>query len=140
VVLIKLADHLQDLREAVYSADADGRRGAAEAARDIFAPLANRLGVWHVKWELEDLAFHIIEPDTYKRIARALDEKRLDRERYIEAVIALLKGELARAGVPAEVSGRPKHLYSIYKKMQRKGVSFEALHDVRAVRVLVRDV
>jgi GTP pyrophosphokinase len=140
VVLIKLADHLQDLREEVHSADASGRTAAAEATRDIFAPLANRLGVWHVKWELEDLAFHILEPDTYKRIARALDEKRLDRERYIDAVIALLQGELERAGIAADVTGRPKHLYSIYKKMHRKGVSFEALHDVRAVRVLVREV
>jgi GTP pyrophosphokinase len=140
VVLIELADHLQDLRYALKSDDAAKRRALAETTRDIFAPLANRLGVWQVKWELEDLAFRILEPDTYKTIARTLDEKRLDRERYIEALIAQLKGELARAGIHAEVSGRPKHLYSIYKKMQRKSVGFEALHDVRAVRVLVEDV
>jgi GTP pyrophosphokinase len=140
IVLIKLADHLQWLRTVVRSTDEGARLAAAELTRDIFAPLANRLGVWHLKWELEDLAFRIIEPDTYKRIARDLDEKRADRERYIEALIALLKGELTRAGVQAEVSGRPKHLYSIYRKMLRKGVGFEALHDVRAVRVLVHDL
>ena len=140
VVLIKLADHLQTLRFALRTEDAAARLSAAELTRDIFAPLANRLGVWHLKWELEDLAFRILEPDMYKTIARALDEKRLDRERYIEAVIAVLKGELGRAGIHAEITGRPKHLYSIYKKMQRKNVGLEALHDVRAVRVLVNDV
>ncbi|HEY0337676.1 MAG TPA: HD domain-containing protein, partial [Burkholderiales bacterium] len=140
VVLIKLADHLQELRFVARNGDEQIRRAAAELTRDIFAPLANRLGVWHLKWELEDLAFRILEPVTYKDIARLLDEKRRDRERYIEAVIAVLAGELARAGIKAEVTGRPKHLFSIYKKMQRKGIGFEALHDVRAVRVLVDDV
>ena len=140
VVLIKLADHLQELRFLVRGGDAEVRRDAAGLTRDIFAPLANRLGVWHVKWELEDLAFRILEPDTYQEVARLLDEKRLDRERYIEALIALLKGELARAGVAAEVTGRPKHLFSIYKKMRRKSLGFEAVHDVRALRVLVADV
>jgi len=140
IVLIKLADHVQDLRAAVRDHEAAASRTAAALTRDVFAPLANRLGVWHLKWELEDLSFRILEPETYRRIARDLDEKRLDRERYIEALIALLKGELARAGIAADVTGRPKHLYSIYKKMLRKGVSFEALHDVRAVRVLVPDV
>jgi GTP pyrophosphokinase len=140
VVLIKLADHLQELRAVVRSDDENARRATAELTRDLFAPLANRLGVWHVKWELEDLAFRLLEPATYKDIARLLDEKRLDRERYIEAVIASLKGELARAGLTGEVTGRPKHIFSIYKKMQRKGVGFEALHDVRAVRVLVDDL
>jgi GTP pyrophosphokinase len=140
VVLIKLADHLQALRRALRSDDAVQRQSTAELTRDIFAPLANRLGVWQLKWELEDLAFRILEPDTYKNIARALDEKRLDRERYIEALIAILKGELLRADIAAEVTGRPKHLYSIYKKMVRKSVGLEALHDVRAVRVLVDSV
>lgn len=140
VVLIKLADHVQELRYIVKSEDEILRRESAELTRDIFAPLANRLGVWQLKWELEDLAFRILEPDTYKRIARQLDEKRADRERYIEGVIALLKDELARAGIAAEVTGRPKHIYSIYKKMHRKGLDFEALHDLRAVRILVDDV
>ncbi|MEK7876921.1 MAG: bifunctional (p)ppGpp synthetase/guanosine-3',5'-bis(diphosphate) 3'-pyrophosphohydrolase, partial [Pseudomonadota bacterium] len=109
-------------------------------ALDIFAPLANRLGVWQLKWELEDLALRILEPETYRRIAELLDENRGDRERYIDQVISRLREELARAGIKAEVSGRPKHIYSIYHKMRRKGVDFNALYDVRAVRVLVGDV
>ncbi|MFN7088137.1 MAG: RelA/SpoT family protein, partial [Burkholderiales bacterium] len=140
VVLIKLADHLQELRYVVKSENEALRREKAELTRDIFAPLANRLGVWQIKWELEDLAFRILEPATYKHIARLLDEKRADRERYIAGVIAQLKEELARAGIEADIAGRPKHIYSIYKKMQRKGLDFEALHDVRAVRILVNDV
>ena len=140
VVLIKLADHTQDLRYAVKSEDANARRECAQLTRDIFAPLANRLGVWQLKWELEDLAFHILEPDTYKQIARLLDDKRVNREGYIANVMAILKDELASAGIKAEVMGRPKHIYSIYNKMRRKGAEFEALHDVRAVRVLVDDV
>jgi GTP pyrophosphokinase len=140
VVLIKLADHVQELRFAVKSDDEAARRQAALLTFDVHAPLANRLGVWQLKWEMEDLAFRILEPDTYKRIARQLDGKRLDRERYIENVTAQLKGALARAGIAAEVAGRPKHIYSIYKKLNLKDVDFEALYDVRAVRVLVRDV
>ena len=140
VVLIKLADHTQELRYLVKSGDQVLRRDVAELARDIFAPLANRLGIWQLKWELEDLSLRVLEPETYKRIARLLDEKRVDRERYIEGVIALLKGELARAGIAAEVAGRPKHIFSIYKKMSRKSIDFEALYDVRAVRVLVDTV
>jgi GTP pyrophosphokinase len=140
VVLIKLAHHLQLLRHIVKSEDAAARMETAELTRDIYAPLANRLGVWQIKWELEDLAFRVLEPATYKRIARQLDEKRVDRERYIEGVMAVLRGELARAGVAADITGRPKHIYSIYKKIQRKGVDFETLHDVRAVRILVDSV
>ena len=140
VVLIRLADHLQTLRECVRSPDPAARQATADLTRDIFAPLANRLGVWHLKWELEDLAFRVLEPHTYKTIARLLDERRLDREQYISGIVSVLQEELALASIQADVSGRPKHLYSIYKKMQRKGVGFEALHDVRAVRVLVEDV
>ncbi len=140
VVLIKLADHLQELREQVKSGDAQQRVKIAELTRDLFAPLANRLGVWQFKWELEDLALRVLDNDSYKRIARLLDEKRLDRERYIENVVAVLKGEVARAGIVGEVSGRPKHIASIHRKMQRKAIDFEGLYDVRAVRVLVRDV
>ncbi len=140
VVLIKLADHLQELRALVKSGDAQQRVKIAELTRDLFAPLANRLGVWQFKWELEDLALRVLDNDSYKRIARLLDEKRLDRERYIENVIAVLKGEVARAGIVGEVSGRPKHIASIHRKMQSKGIDFEGLYDVRAVRVLVRDV
>jgi len=140
VVLVKLADHTQELRYAVKSGDEVARRATALLTQDIFAPLANRLGVWQLKWEMEDLAFRLREPETYQRIARLLDGKRLDRERYIETVIAQLKGELARAGIPAEVTGRPKHIFSIYKKMHIKGIDFESLYDIRAVRVLVQDM
>ncbi|MGA0024889.1 MAG: HD domain-containing protein, partial [Burkholderiales bacterium] len=140
IVLIKLADHLQDLRAAVRSADPAERAAVAGLTRDIFAPLANRLGVWQIKWELEDLALRVLEPETYQRIARLLDEKRNDRERYIENVIAILKGEIARGGILAEVSGRPKHIASIQRKMVTKAIGFEGLYDVRAVRVLVDDV
>jgi GTP pyrophosphokinase len=140
VVLVKLADHTQELRFAVKSGDDTTRLATALLTQDIFAPLANRLGVWHLKWEMEDLAFRLREPETYQRIARLLDGKRLDRERYIETVIAQLKGELARAGISAEVTGRPKHIFSIYKKMHIKGIDFESLYDIRAVRILVQDV
>jgi GTP pyrophosphokinase len=140
VVLIKLADHTQDLRYAVKGGDEVARRETAQLTRDIFAPLANRLGVWQLKWEIEDLAFRLLEPDTYKEIARLLDDKRVNREGYIENVLAILRDELARAHIKAEVMGRPKHITSIYNKMRRKNMDFEALHDVRAVRVLVDDI
>ncbi len=140
VVLIKLADHLQDLRAAVKSGDQLRMTEMAELTRDIFAPLANRLGVWQIKWELEDLVLRVLDVDSYKRIARLLDEKRLDRERYIENVASLLKGEIACAGIAAEVTGRPKHIASIHRKMRQKAIDFEGLYDVRAVRVLVADI
>ncbi len=140
VVLIKLADHLRELRGMVKSDDAPRRVELAELTRDVFAPLANRLGVWQIKWELEDLTLRVLEPDSYKRIARLLDEKRQDRERYIENVVAQLKGELTRAGIAGEVSGRPKHIASIHRKMKSKSLDFEGLYDVRAVRVLVGDI
>ncbi len=140
VVLIKLADHLQALRYAVRLDDTAARRETARLTHDVYAPLANRLGVWQLKWEMEDLAFRVLEPQAYQRVARLLDEKRGDRERFLENVIALLKGELTRAGIAAEVTGRPKHIYSIHQKMKRKGYDFEAVYDVRAVRVLVDQV
>ena len=140
VVLIKLADHAQTLRFAVTCDDAQLRHRLARLALDIFAPLANRLGVWQLKWELEDLALRILEPDTYQRIVVLLDEKRSGREHYIEAAIAQLRDALLHANVKAEISGRPKHIYSIYGKMRRKGVDFDELYDVRAVRVLVDNV
>ena len=140
VVLVKLAAHTQELRYLARSVAAGARRETAQLTHDIFAPLANRLGVWQLKWEMEDLALRILEPDTYKGLARQLDEKRTGRERYIEGVIAQLKGELNRAGIAADVSGRPKHIFSIYKKMKSKAIDFESLYDVRAVRILVQDV
>ena len=137
VVLIKLADHMQSMRYLVKCDDVQLRHDMARLTRDLFAPLANRLGVWQLKWELEDLALRILEPETYKRIANLLDEKRSDRERYIEAAAERLRAEFSRARIKADVSGRPKHIYSIYNKMRRKAVAFDAVYDVRAVRVLV---
>jgi len=136
VVLLKLAERTHALRSAAKSDEA-ARRAVAREIQDIYAPLANRLGVWQIKWEMEDLSFRFLEPELYKKIAKLLDEKRVDRENYIAAVIARLKEELAHAGIRAEVTGRPKHIYSIYKKMKRKGVDFSDVYDVRAVRVLV---
>ncbi|KAB2842737.1 MAG: bifunctional (p)ppGpp synthetase/guanosine-3',5'-bis(diphosphate) 3'-pyrophosphohydrolase, partial [Burkholderiales bacterium] len=139
VVLIKLAERLQALR-FLMSGDESLRRENAREVRDLFAPLANRLGVWQVKWELEDLALRALEPATYKEIARLLDERRLDRQEYITEVIATLKKELAAAGIKGEVSGRPKHIFSIYKKIQRKEVLIDEIYDIRAVRILVEDL
>ncbi len=142
VVLVKLAERTQALRYLMTGGaeSADARQRAAREVLDLFAPLANRLGVWQIKWELEDLSLRALEPETYKTIARMLDERRLDRERYIESVVAMLKRELAAAGIKAEVSGRPKHIYSIWNKMRRKQAGIDTLYDIRAVRVLVDDV
>lgn len=139
VVFILLARQLVRLRRAARAPD-DERRALAELTADIHAPLANRLGIWQVKWEMEDLCFRYLQPETYKRIATLLDERRDDRERWIEATKAELRAALERAGIRAEVSGRPKHIFSIWKKMQRKRADFEHLYDIRAVRVLVDDV
>ncbi|MFZ0870150.1 MAG: bifunctional (p)ppGpp synthetase/guanosine-3',5'-bis(diphosphate) 3'-pyrophosphohydrolase, partial [Rhodanobacter sp.] len=112
----------------------------ARLTRDIHAPLANRLGIWQLKWELEDLAFRFLQPDVYKRIAKLLDERRTDREGFIRDALAELQQALAAASIPAELAGRPKHIYSIWKKMQRKALDFSDLYDIRAVRVLVDNV
>ncbi len=136
LVLARLAEHLVSLRHARATSPEERERLAVEA-RAIFAPLANRLGVWQLKWELEDLAFRYLEPEEYRRIAAALNERRADRERYIESLCETLRAELAKAGIRAEVYGRPKHMYSIYRKMVRKHLAFEQLFDVRAVRVVV---
>ena len=139
VVLIKLADRLHNMRTLQHLPPHKQQRIARETL-DIYAPLANRLGIWHVKWELEDLAFRYLEPQAYKEIAKSLDERRVDRQRYIDKVLATLREELERAGIKADVKGRPKHIYSIWKKMQRKGLSFHELYDVRATRILVDSV
>jgi GTP pyrophosphokinase len=139
VVLIKLAERTQSLRY-LMGGDVRWRERTAREVLDLFAPLANRLGVWQVKWELEDLSLRALEPDTYKSIARLLDERRLDRERYIAEVVDTLRKELAAAGIVADVTGRPKHIYSIYHKMQRKQAGIDALYDIRAVRILVDSV
>ncbi|MGH8686409.1 MAG: RelA/SpoT family protein [Burkholderiales bacterium] len=139
VVLIRLASRTQTLRW--FARQALPERGAyARETLDIYAPLANRLGVWQLKWELEDLSFRFLEPETYKRIAKMLDERRQEREAYIAEAMRALERELDAAGVAGEVSGRPKHIYSIWNKMRLKGLSFGELHDVRALRVIVPDV
>ncbi|MBT9569218.1 MAG: bifunctional (p)ppGpp synthetase/guanosine-3',5'-bis(diphosphate) 3'-pyrophosphohydrolase [Thiobacillus sp.] len=137
VVLVKLAERTHALRCAANE-DAAKREALGQQARELFSPLANRLGVWQIKWEMEDWAFRYLEPDTYKTIAAKLDEKRASREAYIRGIIERLQAELALHGVEAEVSGRPKHIASIVNKMRRKRLSFEQLYDIRAVRVLVR--
>ncbi|GMU43001.1 MAG: bifunctional (p)ppGpp synthetase/guanosine-3',5'-bis(diphosphate) 3'-pyrophosphohydrolase [Xanthomonadales bacterium] len=139
VVFILLARQLVRLR-AASRADEASRRRLAQLAADIHAPLANRLGIWQLKWELEDLTFRYLQPDTYKRVAALLDERREDRERYIRLLLSEVRRVLREAGIEADVAGRPKHIYSIWKKMQRKSVDFSELYDVRAVRVLVPDV
>jgi GTP pyrophosphokinase len=139
VVLIKLAERTQALRFLI-GADDERCQLAAREVSDLFAPLANRLGVWQLKWELEDLSLRALEPSVYKRIAKALDERRLDRQRYIADVIAELKRELSAAGIHAEVTGRPKHITSIWTKMRRKDVGIDEVYDIRAVRILVADV
>ena len=136
VVLIRLASRTQTLRWFAKNPAAE-RRAYAQETLDLYAPLANRLGVWQLKWELEDLSFRFLEPETYKKIAQMLDEKRAERERYIGQAVGALSRELAAAGVKAEITGRPKHIYSIWTKMRVKGLDFSELYDVRALRVIV---
>ncbi len=139
VVLVRLASRTQTLRFLARSPDAL-RRPYAQETLDIFAPLASRLGIWQLKWELEDYAFRYLEPEVYKKIASMLDEKRDERENFIAGAVAGLDAELRAAGLRAEVQGRPKHIYSIYNKMRGKSLDFSELYDVRALRVLVDSV
>jgi len=139
VVFVLLARQLAAMRTAMALPDHE-RRELAQLTSDIHAPLANRLGIWQLKWELEDLAFRYLEPDTYRRIARLLDERRADRETFIASSLATLRSTLEGAGVHAELAGRPKHIFSIWKKMKKKGLEFSDLYDIRAVRILVDSV
>ncbi|MDE1982633.1 MAG: bifunctional (p)ppGpp synthetase/guanosine-3',5'-bis(diphosphate) 3'-pyrophosphohydrolase [Betaproteobacteria bacterium] len=139
VVIVALAERVWLMR-VISQRDPVEQLAVAHQTMDLYAPLANRLGVWHLKWELEDLSFRIIEPDTYKAIAKRLDERLVDRERYIEGLIRMLEQQLAANGIAGQVQGRPKHIYSIVKKMRSKNLDFEGLYDVRAVRVIVDDV
>lgn len=139
VVLIKLADRLHNMR-TLKGMPVEHQRKVSRETMEIFAPLANRLGIWHIKWEMEDLAFRHLEPETYKEIARSLKERRVERQQYIDAVVERIQQELAAAGIEATVKGRPKHIYSIWKKMQRKRLGFHELYDVRAVRILVDSI
>ena len=138
VALIKLAERTSAIR-AVKNKPEKRYRVAREVF-DIYAPLAHRLGIGHIKWELEDLSFRYLQPLAYKKIAKLLDEKRLDRQRYIDEAIAQISSSLEKEGVQAEIVGRAKHIYSIWRKMQRKGIGFSQVYDIRAVRILVPDI
>src|SRR5438128_4413024 len=139
VVLIRLASRTQTLR--YFSKNASPERVSyARETLDIYSPLANRLGVWQLKWELEDLSFRYLEPEVYKRIAQMLDERRVERQPYIARTIATLARELEEAGVKAEITGRPKHIYSIWNKMRSKSLDFSEVYDVRAARIIVPSV
>lgn len=139
VVFILLARQLVRMRAATH-ASVEEQQALARLTADIHAPLANRLGVWQLKWELEDLTFRFLHPETYRRIALLLDERRGDREAWIEQAKRELGAALAHAGIRAEIAGRPKHIYSIWRKMQKKHLEFDELYDVRALRLLVEDV
>ena len=139
VVLIKLADRLHNMRTLGHMPD-NKRRRIAQETLDIFAPLANRLGIWQMKWELEDLAFRYVNPELYRDIAENLETRRSQRERELQEIKAKLQKILSQAGIKAEVIARPKHIYSIYKKMVRKGVPFEMVYDVRGVRIILDDI
>ena len=136
VVMLRLASRLQTLRYFAACKGSPGQDLASESLQ-VFAPLANRLGIWQIKWEMEDLAFRFLEPQTYKQVARLLDEKRVEREAHVEQVRLQLEQDLRRQGVAASVQGRPKHIYSIIKKMRGKGLDFERVFDIRALRVVV---
>src|SRR5206468_299380 len=139
VVLIRLASRTQTLR--FFSKNTSPERVSyARETLDIYSPLANRLGVWQLKWELEDLSFRYLEPELYKRIAQMLDEKRLERQQYIANSVATLRQELDAVGVKGEITGRPKHIYSIWNKMRTKSLDFSEVYDVRALRVIVGEV
>lgn len=139
LVLVRIAEQLHRLRMAKKATEEEQRAIGIETL-EIYAALANRLGVWQLKWELEDLSFRFLEPGTYKRIATALNEKRVERESFIEEVKTTLQRELVAQSIDAEISGRPKHIYSIWRKMQRKSIDLEHIFDVRAVRILVDDI
>lgn len=139
LIVARLAAVLVDLRGA-KSLHTDARKSLAMAARVVYGPLANRLGIWQIKWELEDLAFRYLETQDYQRIAAALAERRQDREIYITTLVTDLQAALAAAGIEAQVYGRPKHIFSIWRKMQRKQLAFERIFDVRALRIVCKSV
>lgn len=139
LVVARIGEQLYRLRHS-KNATASEQRAIAMETQEIYAPLANRLGIWQLKWELEDLAFRYQEPDTYMEIARALNEKRTEREQFIAGVKATLQEELWKNGINAEITGRPKHIYSIWRKMRRKDVGLGQVFDIRAVRILVDDI
>ncbi len=139
VVLIKLADRLHNMR-TLSGLPADKQQRIARQTMEIYAPLAERLGIWQMKWELEDLAFKVLEPERFRELAKLLDTRRKGRESYIDRAIAQLKPKLEAASIDADLQGRPKHLYSIWKKMERKSAEFGEIYDVYAIRILVDEV
>ena len=139
VIMLRLASRLQTLRHYAASRQTAPPSLAHESLH-VFAPLANRLGIWQIKWEMEDLAFRFLEPDTYRHTARLLHEKRIEREGFMEALRAQLERELNASGIAALVQGRPKHIYSIVKKMRGKSLDFDQVFDIRALRVIAADV
>jgi len=139
VVLIKLADRLHNMR-TLSGLPPDKQLRIARQTMEIYAPLAERLGIWQIKWELEDLSFKHLDPERYRELAANLDTRRGHRERYIERAIAVLQPELERHGIEGDLNGRPKHLFSIWKKMQRKSAAFGEIYDVYAIRLLVDEV
>ena len=139
VALIKLAERTSAIR-AVKDAPEEKRRKVAEEVFNIYAPLAHRLGIGHLKWELEDLSFRYLQPDAYKKIASLIDEKRLARQDYIDSVVKTLRDELTAAAIHCDVYGRAKHIYSIWRKMSRKNLDFSKIYDIRAVRILVPEL
>lgn len=140
VILLKLSEQTVAMRLAVRSEDMAFRQRMANEALDVYAPLANRLGIGQIKWELEDLAFRCKEPETYKLIARLLDEKRVNREDYINQAVVQLEAKIRAEGIVAKVTGRAKHIFSIWKKMQKKHLDYDEIYDIRAVRIIVQDV
>jgi GTP pyrophosphokinase len=139
VVMLRLASRLQTLRHFAAT-KLPVPPGLARESLQVFAPLANRLGIWEIKWELEDLAFRFLEPDTYREVARLLEHKRGERESGIEQLRAALEADLRREGIAATVQGRPKHIYSIVKKMRGKSLDFAQVYDIRALRIIVSSV
>ena len=139
VVIIKLADRLHNMRTLGFLPEEKQGR-IARQTMEIYAPLAHRLGIWQWKWELEDLSFKYTEPDKYRQLVSRLTDRRRERESFINKSIGILRKELAKVGIEAEISGRPKHLYSIYKKMERKGAEFSEIYDLHAIRLLVDEV
>lgn len=148
VIMIRLCSRLQTLRHFTSHIDIKNEKSPlwpyavshAQETLDLYAPLANRLGLWQLKWELEDLSFRILQPNTYKNVAKMLDEKRIEREAFIEQAMVSIKENLLLANIHCEITGRPKHIYSIWNKMRGKGLSFDKLYDVRACRVIVDTV
>jgi len=139
VVMLRLASRLQTLRYFAASKVSPNLSIANEALQ-VFAPLANRLGIWQIKWEIEDLAFRFLEPETYRQTAKLLDEKRVEREAQMAQTVSELRQALSAAGIRAQVTGRPKHIFSIVKKMRGKNLGFDRVFDVRALRIIVTDI